>query len=157
MPRIASRPPSDVRTSLRSSDHDFRLSTDGVLLLFGCFKPYAAHAAVCRLSYPHSDSNPHGGRSAHRLQDSASRAADALAHANLPMEAALRQLKGPYRKWIHDHTFEEADSGKTFMRDRVRFALPFAHFGDIALPFVRAEVRGIFAFRRKAILDEKVP
>ena len=83
---------------------------------------------------------------------------------NPPVEFIDEQLKGPYRKWIHHHTFEETDSGKTLMRDRVRFALPFSPFGDIALPFVRAEVRGIFEFRRKAILkiflprlDEEVP
>ena len=83
---------------------------------------------------------------------------------NPPFEFIDEQLKGPYRKWIHHHTFEETDSGRTFMRDRVRFALPFPPFGDIALPFVRAEVRGIFEFRRKAILeifpshlDEEVP
>ena len=70
---------------------------------------------------------------------------------NPPFEFIDEQLKGPYRKWIHHHTFEEMDSGKTLMRDRVRFALPFPPFGDIALPFVRAEVRGIFEFRRKAI------
>ena len=70
-------------------------------------------------------------------------------------EGALidEQFKGPYRKWIHHHTFEETDSKMTCMRDRVRYALPFAPFGDMALPFVRAELRGIFDFRRKVILE----
>ena len=72
---------------------------------------------------------------------------------NPPFEFIDEQLKGPYRIWIHHHTFEEADSGKTFMRDRVRYALPFPPFGEIAFPLVRAEVRGIFEFRRKAIRE----
>ena len=72
---------------------------------------------------------------------------------NPPFEFIDEQLKGPYRKWIHHHTFEEAKSGTTLMSDRVRFALPFPPFGDIALAFVRAEVRAIFEFRRKAILE----
>jgi ligand-binding SRPBCC domain-containing protein len=72
---------------------------------------------------------------------------------NPPCEFVDEQLKGPYRKWIHQHTFEETSSGKTLIRDRVRYALPFPPFGDLALPLVRAELEGIFEFRRKAILE----
>ena len=72
---------------------------------------------------------------------------------NPPFEFIDEQLKGPYRKWIHQHTFEEVVPGTTFMRDRVRYALPLAPLSDIALPFVRAELRGIFEFRREAILE----
>ena len=72
---------------------------------------------------------------------------------NPPFEFIDEQLKGPYRIWVHHHTFEEADSGVTLMRDRVCYALPFPPFGEIAFPLVRAEVRGIFEFRRKAIRE----
>jgi ligand-binding SRPBCC domain-containing protein len=72
---------------------------------------------------------------------------------NPPFEFIDEQLKGPYRVWIHHHTFEAAESGMTCMRDRVRYALPFAPFGEIVFPLVRAEVRGIFEFRRKAIWE----
>ena len=72
---------------------------------------------------------------------------------NPPFEFIDEQLKGPYRRWIHHHTFEETDSKMTCMRDRVRYALPFAPFGDMALPFIRAELRGIFDFRRRVILE----
>lgn len=72
---------------------------------------------------------------------------------NPPFEFIDEQLRGPYRKWVHHHTFQEADSGGTLMRDRVRYALPFPPFGEIVLPIVRAELRGIFEFRRKAILE----
>jgi ligand-binding SRPBCC domain-containing protein len=34
-----------------------------------------------------------------------------------------RALKGPYRLWAHEHTFEERDGG-TLMRDRVDYAVP---------------------------------
>lgn len=71
---------------------------------------------------------------------------------NPPVEFIDEQLSGPYKKWIHHHTFEEVDSRNTLMRDRVDYALPFSPLGDVALPFVRAELRGIFEFRRKAIL-----
>lgn len=72
---------------------------------------------------------------------------------NPPVEFIDEQLRGPYRKWVHHHTFEETDSRNTLMRDRVDYALPFPPFGDIALPLVRAQLRGIFEFRRKAILE----
>ncbi len=61
------------------------------------------------------------------------------------------QMSGPYRSWIHRHSFSDAPDGGTVMHDRVRYALPFPPFGELALPFVRAEIRGIFAYRQSAI------
>ncbi len=72
---------------------------------------------------------------------------------NPPCEFVDEQLKGPYRKWIHRHTFEELQPGRTCMRDRVLYALPFPPIGDLALPLIRAELGGIFNFRRSAILE----
>lgn len=69
-----------------------------------------------------------------------------------PFEFIDEQVKGPYRRWIHHHSFEEKSAGMTFMRDRVRYALPFGALGALALPFIRAELRAIFEFRRKMIL-----
>ncbi len=72
---------------------------------------------------------------------------------NPPFEFIDEQLKGPYRRWVHHHLFEELDSGTTRIRDRVQYALPFPPFGDLALPLVRAELRSIFQFRQRAILQ----
>lgn len=63
------------------------------------------------------------------------------------------QLRGPYRLWVHRHSFSDAPGGGTAMRDEVRYALPLPPFGEVALPFVRREVRQIFEFRRRAILE----
>ena len=57
--------------------------------LFRCCKPHADDAAIAWVSNPHTGSGKHAGRSAHRLQDSASRAADALADEDLPLESAI--------------------------------------------------------------------
>ena len=46
-----------------------------------------------------------------------------IAEWNPPFRFVDRQLKGPYRQWIHTHTFEEKDGG-TLIRDRVDYAVP---------------------------------
>ncbi|MGF1449701.1 MAG: SRPBCC family protein [Opitutales bacterium] len=69
---------------------------------------------------------------------------------NPPFSFTDEQLKGPYKQWIHTHTFEERDGG-TLMTDHVRYKLPFYPFGQIALPFVRRQVEGIFTHRNQVI------
>lgn len=60
------------------------------------------------------------------------------------------QLQGPYKTWIHTHTFEST-AGGTRVRDRVEYALPFAPLGHIALPIVRRQLARIFRYREQAI------
>jgi ligand-binding SRPBCC domain-containing protein len=57
------------------------------------------------------------------------------------------QRRGPYKRWIHTHSFV-ADRGGTRMRDVVEFEVPFAF---IARWFVQRDVRAIFAFRQAAL------
>lgn len=58
------------------------------------------------------------------------------------------QLRGPYRQWIHTHTFEPREGG-SLARDLVRYAVPFDF---IAHPlFVRRDIEQIFAFRHEAL------
>ena len=58
------------------------------------------------------------------------------------------QLRGPYRQWIHTHTFEVRDGG-TLCRDIVQYAVLFDY---IVHPlFVRRDVEKIFAFRQAAL------
>jgi ligand-binding SRPBCC domain-containing protein len=65
-----------------------------------------------------------------------------------PFRFVDEQLHGPYRQWIHEHTFE-AQNGGTLCRDVVRYAVPFDF---IAHPlFVRREVEAIFDFREEAL------
>ena len=58
------------------------------------------------------------------------------------------QVAGPYRLWIHEHTFETSDGG-TLIGDRVRYAVPF----DFVLNtlFVRRDVAKIFAYREERL------
>ena len=58
------------------------------------------------------------------------------------------QIRGPYRLWIHEHTFIPCEGG-TLVRDHVRYAVPF----DALLHrcFVRPDMEKIFQFRAEAL------
>lgn len=61
------------------------------------------------------------------------------------------QLKGPYRKWHHTHTFEDLGPG-VLVTDEVRYELPLKLLGlATAGWFVSRDVHEIFDFRRKTI------
>jgi ligand-binding SRPBCC domain-containing protein len=57
------------------------------------------------------------------------------------------QLKGPYAAWLHTHTFSD-EGGKTRMDDEVLYKLPLWPLGEVAYPFVKSKVEGIFRHRR---------
>ncbi|MEP6800964.1 MAG: SRPBCC family protein [Acidobacteriota bacterium] len=62
-----------------------------------------------------------------------------------------RQQRGPYRTWIHTHSFQRDGEG-ALMRDRVEYELPFGVLGRIAHALlVRRQLEGIFGYRRSAI------
>ena len=64
-----------------------------------------------------------------------------------PRQFVDEQRKGPYRRWVHTHTFEE-ERGGTRVRDVVEFEVPF---GWLVGGFVMRDVRKIFAFRQQAL------
>jgi ligand-binding SRPBCC domain-containing protein len=58
------------------------------------------------------------------------------------------QLRGPYRQWIHEHTFEARDGG-TLARDRVSYAVPLDFVSHRWL--VRPDIEKIFRYRTEAL------
>jgi ligand-binding SRPBCC domain-containing protein len=60
------------------------------------------------------------------------------------------QRRGPYRAWIHVHTFEEQDGG-TLARDRVYYRPPGGSLVDWL--FVRRDVKKIFAYRNQKLKE----
>ncbi len=60
------------------------------------------------------------------------------------------QIRGPYRRWYHEHIFESRDDG-TLCRDRVRYAVLGGPLVDRL--FVRRDIERIFEFRRKKLLE----
>lgn len=68
-----------------------------------------------------------------------------------PHRFADVQLRGPYRKWEHEHRFV-AENGGTRIYDRVTYALPFGALGAIAHKLrVRGDVERIFRYRQDFI------
>ena len=65
-----------------------------------------------------------------------------------PYRFVDEQLRGPYRQWIHEHTFEARDGG-TRARDVVRYAVPFDFIAHRWL--VRPDVERIFRYRSAAL------
>ena len=64
-----------------------------------------------------------------------------------------RQLKGPYKTWIHEHQFEEKDNG-VLMTDRLTYDIGMGFIGKLAGYFwVDRKVAEIFEFRRKKLQE----
>ena len=62
------------------------------------------------------------------------------------------QRIGPYRIWHHEHHFESLPDGRTGMRDRVTYVLPFGLLGDLVHPLlVRPKLEEIFSYRTTAV------
>ena len=57
------------------------------------------------------------------------------------------QIRGPYKKWHHTHTFIEQNGG-TLIRDHALYRLPFGVPGDaVAYFFVKKDLEKIFSYR----------
>ena len=68
-----------------------------------------------------------------------------------PYEFVDSQLRGPYRQWIHRHTFEEIEPGVTRIEDEVRYRLPLEPFGDLVHFLVKRELKEIFDYRQATV------
>ena len=65
-----------------------------------------------------------------------------------PARFVDRQLRGPYRKWIHEHRFEECDGG-TLVTDRIEYDVVGGWLVHEAL--VKPDVQKIFAYRQERL------
>ena len=70
-----------------------------------------------------------------------------------PHQFVDTQLRGPYSRWHHTHSFSKLADG-TFMQDKVHYELPLGILGRIGgLALVKRDVKNIFSYRQKVILD----
>ena len=65
-----------------------------------------------------------------------------------PYRFVDEQKRGPYRLWIHEHSFKP-QAGGTLCTDHVRYAVPGGKIVDRL--FVRRDVEKIFAYRTKKL------
>lgn len=76
-----------------------------------------------------------------------------IAHWEPPSMFVDQQLRGPYRQWVHTHTFTDLGPEQTLIEDEVRYRLPLEPLGDLAHFLVRRELEYIFDYRQKAVAD----
>lgn len=72
---------------------------------------------------------------------------------NPPHSFTDRQLSGPYKQWIHRHSFTELEENKTLMEDEVKYRLPLEPLGDVAHILIRRELDYIFDYRQKVVAE----
>ena len=65
-----------------------------------------------------------------------------------PSRFVDEQLVGPYRRWVHEHTFEDR-GGATLVRDRVDYEVTGGAL--VERLFVQRDLERTFAFRRAAL------
>ncbi len=67
-----------------------------------------------------------------------------------PFRFVDEQIKGPYRRWIHEHRFEKSGDG-TLCSDRVRYSILGGWI--VQRIFVQRDVKQIFAFRETKLTE----
>jgi ligand-binding SRPBCC domain-containing protein len=68
-----------------------------------------------------------------------------------PLRFVDEQIRGPYKKWHHEHRFEEMEGG-TLCFDVIDYSVYGG--GLVNLLFVRADLTRIFEFRRTRLAQE---
>ena len=67
-----------------------------------------------------------------------------------PLKFTDVQRRGPYKRWVHEHIFEEAPGG-TLVTDRVTYEVTGGAL--VNRLFVARELRRIFAYRKAKLLE----
>ena len=58
------------------------------------------------------------------------------------------QRFGPYKMWHHEHFFEALSDGKTLMKDKISYKIPFGFLGHLAQKiFIKKQLTTIFEHR----------
>jgi ligand-binding SRPBCC domain-containing protein len=76
-----------------------------------------------------------------------------ISHWEPPHRFIDEQLRGPYKLWIHEHSFSEVADG-CLIRDKVQYQLKGGMISPLLNQlFVRADIERIFSYRKKKIAE----
>jgi ligand-binding SRPBCC domain-containing protein len=68
-----------------------------------------------------------------------------------PYRFTDQQLRGPYKRWFHEHTFESLGPSRTLAKDRVHY---IPRFGSLVHKFfVKPDLVKIFTYRQEQLLQ----
>ncbi len=67
-----------------------------------------------------------------------------------PLRFVDEQLRGPYKRWSHQHMFVEVEGG-TRIEDEVRYVLPFGILGRLVAPLIVLQLARIFRYREAVV------
>lgn len=68
-----------------------------------------------------------------------------------PYRFTDQQLRGPYKRWFHEHTFEALGPSETLAKDRVHY---IPRFGSLVHKyFVKPDLIKIFTYRQEQLLQ----
>lgn len=66
-----------------------------------------------------------------------------------------RQLKGPFKTWIHRHAVQTQGKTESKLTDSIRYELPMGPLGAFfGKPFVRAKLTRMFAWRHRVMVHD---
>ncbi|MCB9026527.1 MAG: TIGR01777 family protein [Bdellovibrionaceae bacterium] len=75
----------------------------------------------------------------------------AIRNWNPPYFFSDDQIRGPYKKWFHIHSFYQFPKG-TLMKDQVIYELPLGRLGQfIAGKYIKNDISRIFSYRKQMI------
>ena len=62
------------------------------------------------------------------------------------------QIKGPYSKWHHTHTFTKINENETLIKDTVLYSVPLGFIGRVVhWIYIKRDLKKIFSYRKKKI------
>lgn len=66
-----------------------------------------------------------------------------------------RSLQGPFKHWVHEHSFLDKGALQSDLRDSVEYQLPFSAISDIFIGWkIRSDLAQMFAFRHRRTRDD---
>lgn len=64
------------------------------------------------------------------------------------------QISGPFRSWVHTHSFTPAGPAASLLEDRIEYTLPLGHIGAFfGNWFVQRKLKRLFDYRHRVTKD----